>query len=159
MNAPFTDLGQTIEDFADIMYVRCPRCQQCAQVRHLPSIEEIMTADDSGHRSFSPRKVSCLHCSYTRNWDRKIQRRGGPYDWYFRLPLWFQTPCCGEILWVFNKEHLSFLESYVAAKQRIKITASGGIRNKTLSNRLPTWIKKAKNRDEIIKGITRLKSL
>ena len=24
---------------------------------------------------------------------------GGPVDWYFHLPLWLQTPCCGEILW------------------------------------------------------------
>jgi len=166
MAAPFSDSGQTLEDFVETVYVHCPQCHQCAQVRRLPSDEEIILADDSGRqsswrfrRSFSSRKLSCLHCSYTSIWKGTAQQKGGPYDWYFGLPLWLQTPCCGEILWAFNEEHLSFLESYVTAKQRIKFHAQGRIRNGTMASRLPIWIKSAKNRDEVVKGIARLKGM
>ncbi|GER89896.1 hypothetical protein KDW_40580 [Dictyobacter vulcani] len=166
MTVPFTDSGQTLEDFVETIYVRCPQCQKCAQVKRLPADEEMILADNSGRhgsrrfqRSFSSRKLSCLHCSYTRIWEGKIQHRGGPYDWYFRLPLWLQSPCCGEILWAFNEEHIRFLESYVTAKLRMKFYAQGQIRNGTMASRLPTWIKNAKNRNEVVKGITRLKAL
>jgi hypothetical protein len=166
MATPFSDSGQTLEDFVETIYVRCPQCHKCAQVRRLPSDEEMILADDSGRhgswrfrRSFSSRKLSCLHCSYTSIWKGKAQQRGGPYDRYFRLPLWLQTPCCGEILWAFNEEHLSFLERYVTAKQRIKFHAEGQVRNGTMASRLPVWIKSAKNRDEVVKGIARVGSI
>jgi|SRR5579859_6628962 len=166
MATPFADSGQTLEDFVETIYVRCPRCHQRAQVKRLSSDEEMILADDSGHhgsgrfqRSFNARKLSCLHCSYTRLWKGKAQQRGGPYDWYFRLPLWLQTPCCSDILWAFNEEHLRFLESYVTAKQRIKFHAEGRIRNGTMASRLPAWMKSAKNRDEVVKGIARLRGL
>ncbi len=161
----FTDSGQTLVDFAECIYVRCPQCQKCAQVRRIPSDAEGMLADDSRRfgswsfrRSFGPRKVSCLHCGYTRIWDGKA-RGHAQHDYYFGLPLWLQTPCCGKFLWAFNEEHLSFLERYVTAKQRLKFYAAGRIRNATMASRLPTWIKRAKNRDEVVKGITRLKGL
>jgi uncharacterized membrane-anchored protein YjiN (DUF445 family) len=110
-------------------------------------------------RSFSRRKLSCLHCSYTSIYNERRQRRGGPYDWYFRLPLWLQTPCCGEILWAFNEEHLNFLEQYVTEKQRRKFHVEGQIRNGTMASRLPNWMKSAKNRDQVLKGIERLKAM
>lgn len=162
----FTDSGQTLVDFAECIYVRCPNCHKCAQVRRIPADEEMILADDSGRfgsrsfrRSFSPRKVSCLHCSYTRIWKGKAHDGLAQQDWYFGLPLWLQTPCCGKILWAFNEEHLSFLERYVTANQRLKFSAAGRIRNGTMASRLPTWIKRAKNRDEVVKGITKLKGL
>ncbi len=162
----FSNSGQTLEDFVDIIYVCCPQCHQCTQVRRLSIDEETILSDDfsqhgswSHRHSFSPRKLSCLHCGYAKIWKGKTQNRGGPYDWYFRLPLWLQTPCCGEILWAFNEKHLSFLERYVTAKLRIKFHVEGQIRNGTMASRLPGWIKSAKNRDEVIKGITRLKEM
>ena len=162
MTAIFTDLGETLEDFAETIYVRCPRCQKRAHVSGLPAHEEIQSADDARHRfqqSWLPRKLSCLHCSYISTWKGTVQRRGGPYDWYFRLPLWLQTPCCGEILWAFNEEHLSFLERCITATQRIKFHAEGQLRNGTMASRLPIWMKRAKNRDAVIKGIEQLKVL
>ena len=166
MSSIFTDSGQTLEDFAETIYVHCPKCHKCAHVKRIPSDEEEILADKSiSHsslrfgRSFSPRKLSCLHCSYTCIYNEMTQQRGGPYDWYFRLPLWLQTPCCGQILWAFNEEHLNFLEQYVTAKQRGKFHVEGQIRNGTMASRLPTWIKSAKNRDQVLKGIIRLKAM
>ncbi|WP_201377334.1 hypothetical protein [Ktedonobacter sp. SOSP1-52] len=162
----FTDSGQTLEDFAETIDVCCPKCHKRAQVRRISLDEEMLLVDDTSRdgswhlrRSFSPRKISCLHCSYTRIWEGKARGARGQYDWYFGLPLWLQTPCCGEILWAFNEEHLSFLERYITAKQRLKFSAEGQIRNATMASRLPSWIKSAKNRDEVLKGIARLKKL
>ncbi len=166
MTSAFTDSGQTLANFVETIYVRCPKCNKRAHVIRIPDDEEEILAETSSRqgspsfrRSFSPRKLSCLHCGYTSIWQGNGLRRDGPYDWYFQLPLWLQTPCCGDILWAFNEEHLSFLERYVTAKQRIKYYAEGQIRNGTMASRLPTWMKSAKNRDQVLKGISRLKEM
>src|SRR5450755_83024 len=154
MMPTFIDTGQILEDFAERMYVCCPKCRQPACVMRIPVDEEQIRSGGFWrfYHTFSPRKFSCLHCGSTRIWQEKMQRRSGPYDWYFRLPLWLQTPCCGEILWAFNDEHVQFLEHYVPAKQRIKFHEEGWVRNRTLASRLPTWMKRAKNRDEVVRG-------
>ena len=176
MASTFTDSGQILEDFAEIMYVRCPKCQKCASVTRIPSDEEKINADisrrfsswrmegfattaGSYRRSFSPRKLSCLHCGYTKTWEGHARGAKGPCDWYFGLPLWLQTPCCGNILWAFNEEHLNFLEQYVAANHRVKYHVDGQMRNHTMASRLPIWMKSAKNRQQVLKGIARLRRM
>jgi hypothetical protein len=73
--------------------------------------------------------------------------------------MWLQTPCGGNVLWAFNEEHLSFLEVYITAKQRAKFAEEGQIRNQTMVSRLPFWMKSAKNRQQVLKGIVRLKNI
>jgi len=82
---------------------------------------------------------------------------GAPVDWYFHIPLWLQTPCCGEVLWAYNEEHLAFLEAFVMAKQRTSVRGEHGWSNQSLMNRLPLWMKQAKNRDEILRCLDKLK--
>jgi hypothetical protein len=176
MRSTFRDTGQTLEDFVDMIYVQCPKCTKRADVIRIPSDEDEITSDVSRRynssntkpfinsslrfrRSFSPRKLSCLHCGYTKIWTGNGPRKGGPYDWYFRLPLWVQTPCGRNVLWAFNEEHLSFLEMYITAKQRAKFAEEGQIRNQTMVSRLPFWKKSAKNRQQVLKGIVRLKNI
>lgn len=167
MASTFIDQGQTLEDFTEMIYVRCPICQKCAHLKRIPLDEQEIVADISRQhgsprfrRSFSPRKLSCFYCGYTKTWKGNARRgKGGPLDWYFGLPLWLQTPCRGNILWAFNEEHLDFLERYVTATQRIKFNAKGQPRNGTMASRLPLWMKSAKNRDEVIKSIARLKGM
>ena len=104
-----------------------------------------------------------MKCGYIQDWDGKSIVVRGVYDGYFGLPLWLQTPCCGKILWAYNREHLDFLESYVKAGLResfpLKVYEIGRVmwRNKSLASRLPTWMKRAKNRDEVLRGIERLR--
>jgi hypothetical protein len=62
------------------------------------------------------------------------------------------------VLWAFNEDHLYFLESYVAARQRLT-SLQGRLKNTTMASRLPLWIKTAKNRETVLKGIKRLKKL
>jgi hypothetical protein len=79
---------------------------------------------------------------------------GGNFDWYFGLPLWLQISCCRETLWAYNYKHLEFIENYVSANLRERTPNL----NKSVASRLPKWIKSAKNRDEILKAIKKLKS-
>jgi len=174
----FRDAGQTLEDFAYTMYVRCPQCARCAYVIRIISPEDALpapgTPGEKYARIFHSRKLSCLHCGHTKIWNcyaygivqsrvtrdyHGVVQSRWPYDWYFHRPLWLQTPCCGEILWAFNAEHLTFLEQYVTAKQRARPYVQTGARNRTIASRLPFWFKSAKNRDTVLKGITQLKAL
>jgi hypothetical protein len=152
MKSRFRDTGKTIYAIGYEFLVHCPRCDNCALV-----------VPRNGEQGFASRKLVCTKCGYTQDWEGKAMVVGGSFDWYFRLPLWLQTPCCGKILWAYNREHLDFLESYVKAGLResfpLKIYETGQVmwRNKSLASRLPTWMKRAKNRDEVLRGIERLR--
>ncbi len=149
--------GLILQDFGDHIYVRCPHCARCAHVIALYSASVAYKVDKS--RLFAPRKLSCLHCGYAKSWAGHQVSLGGAYDWYFRQPLWLQTPCGGETLWALNPEHLDFLEQYVAAKQRRHSYVPGAIRNAKLVSRLPLWIKGAHQRERVLQGLARLKHL
>lgn len=166
----FTDSGQTLQDFSETIYVHCPKCNRRTYVKRVTSDEGKILSDTSGRngswafrRMLSVRKLSCLHCGYIRksqggSFGGSIEK-GIPTDPFFHLPLWLHTLCCGNILWVYNEEHLSFLERFIAAKQREKFHAPGYVRNGTMASRLPLWIKSGHNRAELLKGIERLKRL
>src|SRR5687768_9071979 len=38
---------------------------------------------------------------------------GEPVDPVFGLQLWLQAPCCGHVLWAYNREHLEVIRGYV----------------------------------------------
>jgi hypothetical protein len=163
----FVDDGRTIYDFGDHFLVRCPRCSRRAEV--------LAPLNVSRAGLFDPRRFVCAHCGYVRDWtghvpgevfmrngewcQRPDRRAGisieGPFDWYFGLPFWLQTPCCGHVLWAYNSRHLSFLRHYVSADLREQLV----VKNKSLANSLPTWMKTAKNRDAVLKGLDRLDTL
>jgi hypothetical protein len=67
--------------------------------------------------------------------------------------LWLRVNCCGHVLWAYNKQHLDFLEGYVTASLRERQPNI----NQSLASRLPYWIKSTKNREQLIKGIQKLK--
>jgi hypothetical protein len=75
-------------------------------------------------------------------------------DDYFGLSLWLQTECGGHVLWAKNEGHLLFLERYVAADLRERTPNMNG----SLPSRLPTWIKLAKHRDEVLRCLQRLRA-
>jgi hypothetical protein len=80
-------------------------------------------------------------------------------DDYFGLPLWLQIPCCGEVLWAYNERHLSLLEGFVAARLRERSRDERyGWSNRSLPSRLPPWIKSGKNREHVLKGLSRLRA-
>jgi hypothetical protein len=106
---------------------------------------------------FWPRRFVCTACVSSASWSSEggSSRWGGPVDPFFQLPLWLKAECCGgRTLWAFNDAHLALLEDYVAARLRER----GEARHRmTLVARLPAWLKSAKNREEVLRVITRLR--
>jgi len=66
----------------------------------------------------------------------------------FELLLWLQKSCCGgELLWACNLDHLSFVESFVAATIRERpdaVRAGDGYRRMSMVDKLPSWLRSAK---------------
>ncbi len=141
----FHDADQTIYSFGDDFLVRCPQCYHRARVLPLPG---------NGLDLFAPRRVVCTRCGYTKDWhEQTLYISESAFDWYFRLPLWLQTRCCGQTLWAYNGEHLDFLGQYVQADLRERLPN----KNSSLASRLPAWMKDAKHRDEVLRGIETLR--
>lgn len=147
----FRDSGRTIYNFGDVFLVRCPQCAACAEVRATPP-ESVQTVRQA--------RLVCPHCGCNKTMASRAILVGAAVDWYFQLPLWLQTACCSELLWAYNPAHLDYLASYVQADLREESAerSARGLRNSTLVSRLPNWLKSAKNRSEILRGIAKLRA-
>lgn len=168
----FNDEGEQVLDFSNEFLVECPKCSLMAKIVLLNAEREFDI--------YSARKIICANCGFAKRWDRrnvigytignKISKDrkffdipgkpkkemvtiGGNFDWFFQEPLWLQIECCGEELWAYNEKHLDFIENYVSAKLRERIPN----KNRSLASRMPKWIKSAKNRDDILKAIKKLR--
>lgn len=144
----FVDDGTHIYSFDDEVLVVCPRCKGRAIVRRQdPELQDWS----------APRRVSCGNCGFVRNWAERWPKtawRIPPVDGFFGLPLLLQAPCCGQILWAWNQRHLEFIEYFVRAKLRERQSHPVyGRFNSSLASRLPSWIKRSGNREEILKTI------
>jgi hypothetical protein len=73
-------------------------------------------------------------------------------DPVFGLPLWLCTSCLGNSLWAYNEKHLQALTAYVGATLRERTAG----RHWSMFARLPQWLKAAKNRENILRGLSRL---
>lgn len=143
-------------DFIDEVLVQCPRCDGCATVTPHPGNPADEKATGSG--SLAPhRRLRCTECGFFK--DRKVDSAlvGSPVDPYFQRPVWLQASCCGNVLWAYNTRHLDLLEAYVQAKLRERGELAPWAPT-SLVERLPTWLKTAKNRTEILRAIKRLRS-
>lgn len=56
----------------------------------------------------------------------------------------------------FNREHLAYVEGYIASPHRHVRYEGNGPRNNTIFSRLPRWAKLAGHRDEVLAAIKRL---
>lgn len=156
MPTRFRDTGESIYSFGDTFLVRCPRCERRAEVIPLP----VITGRTPGGGDWcDPRRCVCGHCGYVGEWHGKNIYVGGPGDWYFDHPLWLQTPCCGQILWAYNEPHLRFLEEFVVADLRERAPEKRRSHALTYAARLPRWMQVAANRDEVLRGLKRLRAM
>jgi hypothetical protein len=62
------------------------------------------------------------------------------------------------MLWAYNFEHLDFIEAFVSAKLRESQRDENDLwSNHSLFSRLPRWIQSAKNRETILKVISKIR--
>lgn len=138
--------------FADETLVVCPRCEGPALAKRI---------DPAKIDTAAPRRLVCRRCGHMQERAGRVrvgaERLGR--DPVFGLPLWLATPCCGEVLWAFNARHLEALEAYALAQLRERRRDSDhGWSNAAFTSRLPAWIKSAKHREEVAKGLARLRA-
>ncbi|MBQ1089947.1 hypothetical protein [Streptomyces sp. B93] len=155
--ARFRDPRRTAYDFLDPVLVRCPRCARMARVEPQPGAEPKPTR----WPHFTPRRLVCLSCGLARgreaNWVALNRDSADARDPYFRLPLWLQTRTRHGHLWAYNLEHLDLIRRFAAASLRERAPwYDVGVRM-TLVARLPVWIKRGRNRAEVLRAVDRVR--
>lgn len=154
MSAPSSSqrYATCLGDFADDILVRCPRCSSCAHLLRLKNPEDALAG----------RRLVCASCAQVVDWDLSslgsVSVPGsGPRLVGFDLDLWLTTPCCGETLWAYNREHVAFLESHIAARLRPHPRhPDHGWANGSLQSRLPRWMLDRHHRDAVLLGLQKL---
>jgi hypothetical protein len=154
----FRDPRSTEYDFLHSMLVRCPRCERIAHVVQPPG-----TRQELGRTLFAPRHLVCRSCGLSRIWaERSIcfprDSAGLAWDPYFRRPLWLQTQTQHGSLWAYNLPHLDLIRRFVAADLRERAPWYDTGQKMTLVARLPSWMKSAKNRDEVVRAVDRIRA-
>ncbi|MEH2416946.1 hypothetical protein [Nostoc sp.] len=169
----FRDYGKRLSDFEEEILVRCPQCDAYGGLRLRTA--KILTVNSEQSSLGSIKRISCQHCSYTKQqsnaakgkptlllWQNNYMAQRyssyGILDHFFGLPLWLQTSCCGQVLWAYNEAHLNFLESYVQSRLRERLPDDTlGWHNGSLASRLPRWIKLTQHQEKVLQKIQQLK--
>ncbi|WP_210592198.1 hypothetical protein [Streptomyces sp. GESEQ-35] len=154
----FRDSRHTKFDFVDHVLVRCPKCSGIAHVA--PAAPVFREASPS---LFAQRRLVCRACGLARHATdglRLFRGTGEAVDPYFGLPLWLQAETRHGWVWAYNPEHLDLIRQFVQAplRERPPWDSTGLKRKMTLVARLPSWIKSAKNRAEVLRAIERIRS-
>lgn len=130
--------------------VKCSFCLEwlCLDIEHQKKIPKYVNI-----RCSSCQKVNKVH----ENWDETYLKyhEEGIVDPAFGLPLWYVDEVKGAVIWAYNKAHLEEIEAYVSSKLRERSTDGFKM---TMVEKLPNFIKIAKNREEVLKALDRMKN-
>ena len=103
--------------------------------------------------------LPCPNCGEVRTYKPRNEVYQQPYNVpacgqapIFGLPLWLQGSIKGHLFWAYNRQHLHNIKEYVGAKLRERQTTT----HTTMVEKLPQFIKEAKNREAILKLIEKL---
>ncbi|MFE2415529.1 hypothetical protein [Streptomyces hokutonensis] len=141
----FHDPRATLADFASSTLVRCPRCERIAHFERRPC-----TPPDAEGKRYPHTRLVCRSCGLCRI-------NTGPSD-RPRPALWLRTGTRHGELWAYNLQHLDLIRRFVAADLRERAPWYDTGRKMTLVARLPAWMKSAKNRDEMLRAVDRLRA-
>jgi hypothetical protein len=122
--------------------VVCEKCGKCATLR-----EFIFPAKP---KSMITRlgNCSCLHCGH--QWAAPAGS-----DFFIDGPLWLKLPCRKNVLCILNRQHLDFMEQFIAADLREERMPERSSRR--LSSALPRWIISGKNREDVAHCLKKLR--
>ncbi|MBK6362675.1 MAG: hypothetical protein IPF52_03920 [Saprospiraceae bacterium] len=125
------------------------KCHQCLEFLDLTVLK--------GYKSIpSYVNITCKYCKtinkVNENWEPYIAKYhdSGIIDLAFGLPLWYQDIVKGNIIWAFNMRHLTEIKNYVKSTLRERTTDKFKM---TMVEKLPDFIKMAKNREEVLKAL------
>lgn len=92
-------------------------------------------------------ECNCAHMATIRNSRQVLSKSNKPVDTIFKLPLYFQIPCSGNVLYAYNPKHIAEIEAFVLKSH-----------NRGHCQWLPKWIFQAKNREEVLAGLKVLRN-
>ncbi|MGK5631063.1 hypothetical protein [Streptomyces sp. URMC 123] len=148
------------DSFIDTVLVRCPRCAGVAHVVQGPA----PTRAVEGPVVSARHRLVCRGCGLSRQSEKKgVSFRfrwgpEGPTDPYVEVPLWLLAETRHGRLWAYNLEHLDLIRRFVRAPLRERAPWYEPGRKMTLVARLPAWVKRAKNRTEVLRVIDRMRA-
>jgi len=138
----FKDSNLRPDAFSDETLVVCPKCNGKATVK---SCKEAQKAE-----------LYCSSCHYIAN--RDIADVDNTHskctDYWFNCELFLQSSFKNELFWAHNYKHLSYIKQYIEAELRERNNREFF----TLVEKLPKFIKSAKNRTKLLKLITKLEN-
>ena len=141
----FHDPRATLADFASSTLVRCPRCERIAHFERRPC-----TPPDAEGKRYPHTRLVCRSCGLCRI---NTGPSYGPWP-----TLWLRTGTRHGELWAYNLQHLDLIRRFVAADLRERAPWYDTGQKMTLVARLPAWMKSAKNRDEVLRAVDRLRA-
>lgn len=145
MNQPnrFQDENLILSNFYQEVWVVCLYCEKKAVAK--------VVFENKIARLF------CVHCGYNKETTTAILKNGSiktAANQYFKAELWLKAPFKNEVFWAFNDKHLAYLERYISATLREHKARTGF----TLLEKLPKFYHEAKNREDLLKIITKLRN-
>ena len=141
----FQDQNFRLTHFQTEVCVVCPQCAKKASTK--------VNYETNSTRLF------CENCGYNKDKTIESNHFGIKANFkksansYFDVSLWYVAPFKNDYIWAYNLEHLTYLENYIAAKQR----QSKDRTHFTLLEKLPKFYHEAKNREALLKMIDKLK--
>lgn len=121
--------------------IECERCGKCATLRKFTFPRDKKSVLRLG-------ECSCLHCGH--QWTVPAESH-----FFTRGPLWLRMPCHKNVLWILNRPHLEFMEQFIGAELREERMEERSSRR--LSSALPRWMLAAKNRDDVVRCLKKLR--
>lgn len=125
--------------------------------------ERWFNVEVTGEKKTSHRitQLECPHCGSVNQvelhakpiYGRCFSEIRAGKDPVFGLELYFLDEFRGKRIWAVNREHLNYLIAYVSADLREK---PGNMPLKTASHSIPAYIKDAKNRDMVVRTLSKL---
>lgn len=136
--------------FGDRLVVDCPACGGKAVIT--PLAADVAPRDLDA----AARRMVCHACGATR--DQSQTPPGQVMTPFMGLsPRLRAATRQGELI-AWNEEHLDYLERYIAGRLRSEAPDEAtGVRNASVISRLPAWVKSAKNREDLLKAIVRVR--
>ncbi|MBW8361474.1 MAG: hypothetical protein K0M56_04730 [Kaistella sp.] len=146
MDHRFQDQQYRLSDFQQEVAVICPVCTKKATAK---ADYEAQTV-----------RLICTHCGHHREVSNCLTTFGIRAHYrtaahvYLDLPLWYETSFKNEVFWAYNEAHLLYLEQYIGAKLREHKDRTYF----TVLEKLPKFYHDSKNRDALLKIISKLKN-
>jgi len=139
----FQDENLTLTHFYQEVWVVCTNCEKKA-------IAKVVFENKIA-------RLFCVHCGYNKETTTALLKNGSikmAAHHYFEAELWLKTPFKNDVFWAFNAEHLEYLERYISATLREHKDRT----HFTLLEKLPKFYHEAKNREDLLKIITKLRN-